>query len=232
MEFEIIAILLFAAVSISAVGLGIYFYFTSQNRIEEEKSTIEDSGLSKNEKFKMISEHSLEILKMEFEYASKTSIQANEDRLTILNYFITLFTGASALVVALNEVVDENIAKYLPVGFILISVIAAVFIVKIIRLRQAWYSSVEVMNQIKEYFIEMNPNLGNYLKWRIYTIPKAEKFKTLSFLSSLLISILGTASLAFGLILLDIPILLIALLALLYFVLANAMYYFFLSLNL
>ncbi|MCA9381387.1 hypothetical protein KC678_03920, partial [Candidatus Dojkabacteria bacterium] len=112
-----------------------------------------------------------------------------------------------------------------------LSLLSYIFILQIIRLRQAWHESAMVMNQIKEYFFKRDESLKEFVTWRIDTLPKPEKFKTINYFTSLLIAILGSISLAIGLTLFSIPILLNVLITLLYLVICLGSYRFMLEYN-
>lgn len=129
------------------------------------------------------------ILSLEFHYAQETSIQAQKDRLTLVNFFLGLFGGTTTL--ALGLYTSESLRPIIPFILILLSIIGYIFIITLVRLRQAWISSIEIMNQIKSYYKSKYENLNQVLLWSDKSIPKPQKFKTLSYLSAIIIAILG-----------------------------------------
>ncbi len=174
-------------------------------------------------------ETSIELIKLEFDYAKETSMQAQKDRLTILNFYIGLYTAVFAGFVGLNELADPNIRFILPIALLILGFLAYIFILQIVRLRQSWYNSALAMNSLKEYFIKRDSELLNYIKWTTDSLPKPEKFKTVSYMIMFTLAVLGLIAVIVGLILLDLPYLLIALVALLYFIICLSSYHFMLQ---
>lgn len=129
------------------------------------------------------------ILELEFTYAQETSIKAQEDRLTVVNFFLGLFGGTTTLALGLYS--SEYLRFIIPFILILLCIIGYIFIIKLVRLRQAWVSSIEVMTQIKSYYKSEFKNLESVLLWSDKSIPKPQKFKTLSYLSAIVIALLG-----------------------------------------
>lgn len=134
---------------------------------------------------------SLELLRLEFDYAKETSIQAQQDRLTLVNFYLGLYAGVFTVGFGLKEFIGDDFEKFLPYAFFGLAFISFIFVIFIVRLRQAWVESMVVMNCIKDYFLDRDPNLGEYIKWTTKTLPRPEKFKTINFFSALLISMLG-----------------------------------------
>lgn len=129
------------------------------------------------------------ILSLEFNYAQETSTQAQNDRLTVVNFFLGLFGGTTTL--ALGLYTSEPLRPIIPFILILLSIIGYIFIITLVRLRQAWISSILVMNRIKSYYKSEFENLEKVLLWSDKSIPKPHKFKTLSYLSAIIIALLG-----------------------------------------
>lgn len=173
---------------------------------------------------------SVELLKLEFDYAKSTSLQSQSDRLAIVNFFIAIFGAIASISLGLANS-NTTYSNFFSLGFFVISIIGFVFIIKIIRLRQAWVESAKAMNKIKDYFIQKNPDVGEFIIWKTNTIPKAEKFKTISYLSSFLINILSSISLFLGCYLSDFSILWSFVLSGLFFFTNLLTYYIFLKYN-
>jgi hypothetical protein len=76
-------------------------------------------------------------------------------------------------------------------------VVGLVYLLQIIRLRQAWCGSAATMNRIKEFYIEhvamFSPrNYSQAFRWRQATLPRAEKRWTIHFFSAALIALLNS----------------------------------------
>ncbi|MDQ6985826.1 MAG: hypothetical protein Q9M91_06665 [Candidatus Dojkabacteria bacterium] len=186
MSFLEILILTFSVSAMSVVALGWFLYVTS-------KIKAKNSGNASDELRRM------ELMKLEFDYAKESSINAQQDRLTLVNFYIGLYAGFSTLSFGVSEILsNEKISNILPVAFVGLGLISYVFILQLVRLRQAWIESVRVMNRIKSYFLERDSSLRNYIIWNTESIPKAEKFKTLNYLSAILIAVMGGAAISMG----------------------------------
>ncbi|MCA9387283.1 hypothetical protein KC669_04585 [Candidatus Dojkabacteria bacterium] len=205
-------------------------YFIWKYLIPKLQSLTSSSTEVKTKRIKNI-DTSIELLKLEFEYAKESSIQAQQDRLTIMNFYLGLYTAINGGYIGIQQIVPENVIEYLPLTFLVLSFLSYIFILQIIRLRQAWHESAMVMNQIKEYFFKRDESLKDFITWRIDTLPKPEKFKTINYFTSFLIAILGSISLAIGLTLFSVPILLNVLITLLYLVICLGSYRFMLEYN-
>jgi hypothetical protein len=185
----------------------------------------EDLNINDQSKFNS----SIEILKLEFEYAKETAMESQRDRFNIVNFYIILFTSIFAAGLGISEYFGQNIEKIVATSLIFLAFLGLIFNLFIVRLRQSWYSSAKAMNRIKDFFIDQNQIVDQYLGWRLETLPKPEKLYTISFFSSFIISTLGTVSLTTSLILLNLPTILIVLVSVLYLVIQVSGYYFFLK---
>ncbi len=196
-------------------------YFESRKKEVANIATINNTKI----------DESIEILKLEFEYAKSSSFQAEKDRLAIVNFYLGLFGIVTPVVFGLREVIDTNLNIVGAIILLVIAFIGVIFVLQLVRLRQAWIESAKAMGRIKDYFIEQNKSISNYLIWQSQTIPKPQKFKTISFFSSITIICLGTVSLVLALTLLGLTSLFIALIALLYMISLFFTYYFMLVYN-
>ncbi|MCA9381436.1 hypothetical protein KC678_04175, partial [Candidatus Dojkabacteria bacterium] len=157
-----------------ALVLGVFatssavIYFIWKYLIPKLQSLTSVSTEVKTKRVKNI-DTSIELLKLEFEYAKESSIQAQQDRLTIMNFYLGLYTAVNGGYIGIQEIVPDNIIRYLPLTFIVLSFLSYIFILQIIRLRQAWHESAMVMNQIKEYFFKRDESLKEFVTWRIDT---------------------------------------------------------------
>ncbi len=134
------------------------------------------------------------ILELEYKYASETAFQAMEDRHKIVSFFISLTGIVSSVIFGINEfskgINPTVIAFFSYIGF----VIGLLFLMNLVRLRQAWHESIRVMNQIKSYYFQKSvlKDLKDAFLWREETIPKPEKGWTIFFFSVILIALLDS----------------------------------------
>ena len=155
-----------------------------------------------------MSDNSLDINKIliaEFEYAKETATQAMNDRHTLVNYYLIITGVVASAVVGLLKINFSNnihsttsvdITKIPAILLFLLYVVGILYLVQLIRLRQAWIDSAQAMNKIKDhYFHELkDKQIKNAFKWTSKSLPKPEKLFTIFFLSSLLIIILDTTA--------------------------------------
>ncbi|KAA0230154.1 NUDIX hydrolase [candidate division KSB1 bacterium] len=141
----------------------------------------------------------------EYEYIRETMAQAMNDRHTLVNYFL-LTTGL--VIAAIGAVYSDEGMRYsshkeqITIAICLIlSIVAWLYLLKIVRLRQAWRESSVAMNRIKQFFL-MNAGLADEHEsspflWKSKTIPRPARKGNLYHLAVILISLI--AALAVGL---------------------------------
>jgi hypothetical protein len=81
--------------------------------------------------------------------------------------------------------------------FAVLSLNAALTLLQLVRLRQAWYDSVQALNQIKSYYLEQAGELplDRAFRWDQSTLPALFKPWSVSFLLAVQVTILGGAAL-------------------------------------
>jgi hypothetical protein len=144
--------------------------------------------------------HPREILRLEFEYARETAAQAQNDRTTIVNLYLLLVGGVGSIAVALPQLASSR-GFEVPRGayallFAMLGVIGFFTLMKLIRLRQAWYDSARAMNRIKEFYREKFPELERAFHWKTDTIPAPGKPWTITFNLALLIALVDSGAVA------------------------------------
>ncbi len=114
-----------------------------------------------------------DILKAEYDYIASTVFQANEDRSRVASfYFVTLGSLVGAIFSASNL---QSVALAFAGLFVVLTVIGALTLAQLARLRAAWHESAEAMNQIKEYYISRNKEISPAFKWTAKTLPPTNK---------------------------------------------------------
>lgn len=141
-----------------------------------------------------------QILELEFEYANKTAEQAQDDRTAIVNLYLLLVGGVGSIVVGLSQNTGARGLNLPPEAYTLLFGLLGItgffMVMKLVRLRQAWYDSLRAMNTIKQFYIQHFPALDAAFHWRPDTIPALGKPWTITFNLCLLIMILDSAAIA------------------------------------
>ena len=136
-----------------------------------------------------------DILIAEFEYAALAAQQANDDRVSVVNYYF----AAIGTVLATVALLDLKSPTHLAVFGAITSGLAALGVMsllKLAKLRLAWYDSAQAMCQIKEYYIRDFPGqeLASAFRWRAATIPAPGKRWSLAFLMAMTTALLSSAA--------------------------------------
>jgi hypothetical protein len=118
----------------------------------------------------------------EFNYASVTAYQAQEDRARMFNLYLLLIGVLGSGLAAVYQLGGglQSYAGELSFALLLVAgMMGIAFFTKLIRLRQAWRESVLAMTLIKEYYIRefsaSAPGAVNAFYWRLKTLPTGEK---------------------------------------------------------
>ncbi len=118
----------------------------------------------------------------EYNYASVTAYQAQEDRARMFNLYLLLIGVLGSGLAAVYQLGGglKSYAGELSLALLLVAgMMGVAFFTKLIRLRQAWRESVLAMSLIKEYYIcefsASAPRAVNAFYWRLKTLPTGEK---------------------------------------------------------
>ena len=118
----------------------------------------------------------------EFNYASVTAYQAQEDRARMFNLYLLLIGVLGSGLAAVYQLGGglKLYAGELSAALLMVAGLMGIaFFTKLIRLRQAWRESVLAMSLIKEYYIreftESAPDGVKAFYWRLKTLPTGEK---------------------------------------------------------
>jgi len=200
----------FAIALVILILLGIFFTLY-KNR---EKVSFR---INQERKFK-VTDSSVEILKLEFEYAKESSLKSQADRLTLLNHYIAIYTLIVTIAIGFSQLSENsNIDQISAMLFLSLALISVFFMLILVRLRQVWIGAARVMNKIKEYFFKADPAANEFFLWKTETIPIPENLRSITSFSIFMVSLLGTIALGVSLYLLTLPTLIIILLSILYF---------------
>ncbi len=138
-----------------------------------------------------------DILRAEYDYIAQTIFQANEDRSRATSFYLLTFSSFIAAIVSYQldlgvEVtwVDWGFAAL----FFTLATMGVLTVLQLVRLRMAWYESVQAMNQIKDYYLARHADLEQAFAWRSGTARKF-KWNSVGFLLVAQVAILGGAAL-------------------------------------
>lgn len=134
-----------------------------------------------------------EILKAEYNYIANTVFQANEDRSRVASfYFVTVGSLVAAI---LGTVFSADNIKNFSLAFsglfLILTLLGALTLAQLARLRAAWHESVQAMNQIKDYYIKHNKEIEPAFKWRLKTLPPTDKPFSIANLMAVEVSMLS-----------------------------------------
>jgi hypothetical protein len=151
-----------------------------------------------------------EILKQEFGYARETALQANSDRTQVVNLYLILVGGVGSILLGLpslarGEGIEVPRATYAVVFFIL-GLLGVFSVLKLIRLRLAWYDSVLAMNAIKDFYLGTRPELAPAFRWRTETTPPPGKPGSISLDLAVLVALVDSLALGAGVFFLELPV--------------------------
>ncbi len=131
------------------------------------------------------------ILEKEYEYIVQTTIQANEDRARVFEYFT-----ANIVAIVGSFTIFSTQKELSALILILVIVFGFSSFLNIIKTRISWYESVVALNKIKDYYIESDKSLEKAFVWRTSTIPLPTKKFSISFIQSAFIAIMNSVNLA------------------------------------
>lgn len=139
----------------------------------------------------------------EFNYASVTAYQAQEDRARMFNLYLLLIGVLGSGLAAVYQLGGgfKAFAGELSIALLAVAgMMGVAFFVKLIRLRQAWRESMLAMTLIKEHYIREFSNtapLGvRAFYWRLKTLPTGEKRGSTTFVVCATVATLGNTCFA------------------------------------
>jgi Na+/melibiose symporter-like transporter len=134
-----------------------------------------------------------EILKAEYNYIASTVFQANEDRSRVASfYFVSVGSLVAAILSAIFSTSDlKSVSIAFSALFLVLTILGALTLAQLARLRAAWHESVEAMNQIKDFYIENNKEIEPAFKWRLKSLPPTDKKFSIANLMAVEVALLG-----------------------------------------
>jgi len=138
-----------------------------------------------------------EILSNEFDYIAQTAAQANEDRSSVISFFL-IAVGSPLAAFFSTEMLGNSSSNLNSVSilfcglFFILTVLGTTTILQLARLRAAWHESMMAMNHLKE-FVVMNSSvdISAAFRWKTNTVPAKFKINSVSFFQAMEVAILS-----------------------------------------
>ncbi|MBI1794026.1 MAG: hypothetical protein HYR70_07525 [Chloroflexi bacterium] len=134
-----------------------------------------------------------DILTAEYEYIASTVFQANEDRSRVASFYFVSVGSIVAAILGTQFAADnlKSVSVAFSILFFFLTVLGALTIAQLARLRAAWHESVQAMNQLKNFYINHHPEIRPAFKWRGTTIPPTDKPFSIANLIAVEVALLG-----------------------------------------
>ena len=140
-----------------------------------------------------------EILKAEYNYIANTIYQANEDRSRVASfYFVTVGSLVAAIFSPLisNTNNIQGISLAFAGLFLILTILGALTLAQLARLRSAWHESAQAMNRIKEFYIKHHKEIEPAFKWRSGTLPNTDKRYSIANIMAFEVALLSAVTIA------------------------------------
>jgi hypothetical protein len=132
-----------------------------------------------------------EFLSLEYGYIQDNIQQTVHDRYRMLSFYITIGTTIATVllgILSLQNIDQELLRKGVGVISVLMWLIGLVFLLIMIRLRQAWFQGITALNKIKAFYLQKaGGSLDGVIDWQNSHMPKANKLWNIHFYSSFLV---------------------------------------------
>jgi hypothetical protein len=134
----------------------------------------------------------------EYEYIANTVFQANEDRSRIASFYFISVGSIVAAILGTQFATDKlkSVSLAFSILFIFLTILGALTIAQLARLRAAWHESVQAMNQLKDFYIKRHPDIEPAFKWHGGTIPPTNKPFSIANLIAVEVTLLGAVTTA------------------------------------
>jgi hypothetical protein len=141
-----------------------------------------------------------EFLGLEYGYIQDNIQQTVHDRYRMLSFYITIGTTIATVllgILSLQNIDQELLRKGVGLISILMWLIGLVFLLIMIRLRQAWFQGIVALNKIKAFYLsEAQGKLDNVVDWQNSHMPRANKLWNIHFYSSFLVIAISSGFIA------------------------------------
>ncbi len=139
-----------------------------------------------------------DLFAVEYEYIANTVFQANEDRSRIASFYFISVGSIVAAILGTQFATDKlkGVSIAFSVLFIFLTILGALTLAQLARLRAAWHESVQAMNQLKDFYIKRHPDIEPAFKWHGGTIPPTNKPFSIANLIAVEVTLLGAVTMA------------------------------------
>jgi len=134
-----------------------------------------------------------EILTAEFGYIAQSAFQANEDRARVASFYFVSVGSLVAAILSTQFSGGLSTPVYLAFAglFLFLTILGALTIAQLARLRVAWREAAMAMNQIKEYYMKRNTGLSDAFAWQDIRLPEVDKPYSIANLMAIEVALLG-----------------------------------------
>jgi hypothetical protein len=137
-----------------------------------------------------------DILKAEYTYIANTVFQANEDRSRVTSfYFVTVGSLVAAILGTIFSADNlQGVSLAFAGLFLILTILGALTLAQLARLRAAWHESAQAMNVIKDFYIKHNKEIEPAFKWRAKTLPPTDKRFSIANLMAVEVTLLSAVT--------------------------------------
>ncbi len=135
-----------------------------------------------------------DILIAEYQYAAQSAFQSNEDRSKSASFFLVSVGSLIAAIFGALQGDLQPITELVLAGlFLMLTVLGALTVAQLARLREAWTESAQAMNHIKDFYVHEFEkfNLESAFYWKTDTIPAKYKKRSVSYYTALEVALLS-----------------------------------------
>lgn len=135
-----------------------------------------------------------EMLIAEFNYVTQTAFQANENRARVVAFYLSSVASLGLAICSIQlQSTEYNFYWAFVALFGILIIWGFLTLLQLVRLRLAWYDSVQAMNQIKKYYVERVPiddeDILKAIRWR--DAPARFRIWSISALIAFQVSMMG-----------------------------------------
>ena len=135
-----------------------------------------------------------EIVAEEYQYIAQTAFQANEDRARVTTFYLVSVGSLFGAFLGTSATTEKTTLWFFAGLFLFLSYFGIITLRQLIQLRISWFESARAMNQIKEFLIKQNKDLGKAFRWQSKTLPDPYKPKSISFFLAQQVAMLGAVT--------------------------------------
>ena len=137
-----------------------------------------------------------EFLAAEFEYIANSAFQANEDRSKAASFFLVSVGSLIAAILGTQffsegKAIPHTFYLVLAALFLILTILGALTVAQLARLRAAWHEAALAMNHMKDFYIAHNKKLRSAFRWQMDTLPQKYKTDSISFYMALEVALLS-----------------------------------------